>query len=91
MTTELHNWQDCIGDTINVRVTAKASSNRIKAEVLADGSVLVRVYVTVVAEAGKANEMVLKLLSKALGVPKSRLCIVKGLTSREKVIQVQKD
>ena len=33
-----------------------------------------------VPEAGKANQAVLKLLSKALGVPKSRLEIVRGET-----------
>jgi len=54
---------------------------------VAEGDVL-RVYVTVVPEDGKANAAVLKLLAKALGVPKSRLEIVRGHTARDKVVRV---
>lgn len=71
------------GTEIALRVTPKASRDRIVAE---DG--LVRVYVTVVPEGGKANAAVLKLLARALGVPKSRLVIVRGRASRDKVIRV---
>ena len=39
-------------------------------------------------EGGKANAAVLKLLSKALGVPKSRLRIVQGETGRDKVVEI---
>jgi uncharacterized protein YggU (UPF0235/DUF167 family) len=44
--------------------------------------------VTTVPEGGKANAAVLKLLAKALGVPKSRLAIVQGETGRDKVIEI---
>lgn len=71
------------GTEIALRVIPKASRDRIVAE---DG--LVRVYVTVVPEGGKANAAVLKLLARALGVPKSRLVIVRGRASRDKVIRV---
>ncbi|MGC9417451.1 MAG: DUF167 domain-containing protein [Rhodovulum sp.] len=71
------------GTEIALRVTPKASRNRIVAE----GDML-RVYVTVVPEDGKANAAVLKLLAKALGVPKSRLEIARGHTARDKVIRV---
>ena len=52
-----------------------------------EGAVL-RVYVTTVPEGGKANAAVLKLLAKALGVPKSRLRIVQGETGRDKVVEI---
>ena len=68
---------------IAVRVTPKASRNRIVVE---DGTI--RVYVTVVPEGGKANAAVVKLLAKALGVPKSRLELVRGATARDKVFRV---
>lgn len=68
-----------INGELSVRVTPKASRNRVVVE--PDG---VRVYVTTVPENGKANTAVQKLLAKSLGVAKSRLCLVRGHTSRNK-------
>lgn len=85
--TEIH-WSKTIGNPFLVRVTPKASANRIKVETLEDGSKLVRVYVTVVPENGKANHAVLKLLAKDMGVPKSSLSIVRGETDRNKLINL---
>ncbi|WP_102109416.1 DUF167 domain-containing protein [Oceaniglobus roseus] len=70
------------GAEIAVRVTPKASRERIVA-----GEPL-RVYVTVVPEDGKANAAVVKLLAKALGLPKTRLVLVRGDTARDKVFRV---
>jgi len=72
------------GAEIAVRVTPKASRNRI---LLSAGQL--RVYVTVVPEDGKATAMVQKLLAKALGVPKSKLRLIRGQTSRDKVFRVE--
>lgn len=85
--TEKH-WSKTIGNPFQIRVTPKASANRIKVETLADSSVPVRVYVTVAPEAGKANQAVLKLLAKEMGVPKSSLSIVRGETDRNKLIKL---
>ncbi|MBO9400545.1 DUF167 domain-containing protein [Shimia sp. R9_3] len=71
------------GAEIAVRVTPKASRNAV----VQDGDVL-RVYVTVVPEGGKANAAVAKLLAKTMGVAKSRLTLVRGQTSREKVFRL---
>ncbi len=71
------------GAQIAVRVTPKASRNLVK---LQDG--VLRVHVTAVPEAGKANAAVVKLLSKALGVPKSRLQLLRGAASRDKLFRV---
>lgn len=73
---------------LHVRVTPKASSARIKREVSEEGVVFYKVYVTVVAEDGKANKAVIELLAKALGLPKSSLTITHGFTSREKIIKI---
>mgnify|MGYP000583773230 CR=1 FL=1 len=43
---------------------------------------------TTVPEGGKATAAVVKLLAKALGVPKSRLELVRGETSLDKVFRV---
>jgi len=71
------------GAEIAVRVTPKASRNRITYE---DSNI--RVYVTTVPEGGKATKEVAKLLAKALGVPKSRLILIRGATSRDKVFRI---
>ncbi|MEC3862408.1 DUF167 domain-containing protein [Mesobacterium sp. TK19101] len=71
------------GSEIALRVTPRASRNRVTVE---DGQV--RVYVTVVPEDGKANAAVQKLLAKQLGVAKSRLTLLRGATSRDKVFRI---
>ncbi|MCT4556757.1 MAG: DUF167 domain-containing protein [Pelagimonas sp.] len=71
------------GARLDVRVTPKAARNAV----VHDGAGL-RVYVTTAPEGGKANAAVIKLLSKALGVSKSRLLLRKGATSRDKVFEI---
>lgn len=71
------------GQEIAVRVTPKASRNRIVIE--GDN---IRVYVTTIPEDGKANAAVQKLLAKALGVAKSRLVLLRGQTARDKVFRI---
>ncbi len=88
--TDLFNWQKDIGDRLQVRVTPKASSNRIKVEYQEDGSQLIRVYVTTVPEDGKANKAVIKLLAKELGIAKSAFTITVGLTNRNKIIRIDR-
>ncbi|WP_343081125.1 DUF167 domain-containing protein [Ostreiculturibacter nitratireducens] len=71
------------GEEIAVRVTPRASRNAVVAE---EG--LVRVYVTVPPEGGKANAAVQELLAEALGVAKTRLELVRGASSREKTFRL---
>ncbi|MFC2966591.1 DUF167 domain-containing protein [Acidimangrovimonas pyrenivorans] len=80
--TDLSHLSDP-GTEIAVRVTPRASRNAVVAE---DGAI--RVYVTTVPEDGKATAAVVKLLSKAVGVPKSRLELIRGATARDKVFRV---
>lgn len=68
---------------IEVRLTPKASRNAVSV----DGERL-KVSVTAMPEGGKANAAVVKVLSKAIGVPKSRLELVRGATSRDKLFRV---
>ncbi len=79
---------DDLKPTFAVRVTPKASKNMAKIAQNADGKPLIKVYVTAAADKGKANSMVLKILAKELNLPKTALVIVKGETSRDKVIQI---
>ena len=73
-----------LGQNFEVRVTPKASRNKVE---YSDG--LFRVYVTTVPENGKATSDVVKLLAKALGVPKSTLILVRGETSRHKIFRIE--
>lgn len=71
------------GTRFDVRVTPKAAANRIVTDAGA-----IRVYVTTVPEGGKATAAVIALLAKAIGIPKSRLELVRGETSRDKSFRV---
>lgn len=71
------------GQDIPVRVTPRASRNRVTCE---NGEI--RVYVTVAPEDGKANAAVQKLLAKHVGLAKSKLTLLRGATSRNKVFRV---
>lgn len=71
------------GTQIKVRVTPKASRMRIT---YLEGEI--RVYVTTVPEGGKATKDVVKMLAHALGIPKSRLKLLRGITSRDKVFGI---
>jgi uncharacterized protein YggU (UPF0235/DUF167 family) len=87
-------WAEAIGETFVVRVTPKASADRVTvaAPEGADAGAPpeVRVAVTAAPEDGKANAAVLKILAKAMGLPRSRLSIVRGETARVKTIRVDR-
>ena len=69
---------------LRIRVTPSAARNEVTG--FADGVLQVRVAAPPVK--GKANQELTAFLSRALGVSKSSLTIVKGQTSRNKVIAV---
>lgn len=66
-----------------VRVTPGARTEQIE---IADGRLLAKVRAK--PEDGKANEAVLALLADALGMATSRLRLLRGATSREKLVQL---
>ncbi len=75
---------------IAVKLTPRASSDRIgDVRALPDGQEQLAVYVTAAPEKGKANEALLRLLAKHLGVPLSSVRIVRGHTVRAKLIEIE--
>lgn len=66
-----------------VRVTPGARWEGIE---IADGRVLVKTRAK--PQDGAANAAVLALLAQALGIGKSRLALLRGATSREKLVQL---
>lgn len=68
---------------IHVRVV----SNARRDEVLKEGDEF-RAYVRAPAVGGKANDAVIKLLAEFFGVRRSEVRIVRGVRSRDKVIEI---
>jgi uncharacterized protein (TIGR00251 family) len=72
------------GVTLALKVQPRASRNEIAGE--RGGELLVRVTAPPVDSA--ANEAVIRLLAEALGCPRSAISLIKGETSRHKVVHV---
>ncbi|ATW02396.1 DUF167 domain-containing protein [Sphingorhabdus sp. YGSMI21] len=73
---------------LTVKVTPNASDNSISLPGENGPAGILQIRVTATPENGKANAAVLKLLSKALGLPRTSLEIVRGGNARTKVISV---
>ncbi|MFK7768384.1 MAG: DUF167 domain-containing protein [Mariniblastus sp.] len=71
---------------IEFRVKASPGSSRNAIRGIVAGAV--KISVTVVAEKGKANSAIVKLLSKQLGISKSQIKLVAGLASSQKKVLV---
>jgi uncharacterized protein len=69
---------------LRVRLQPRASRNEIAGE--RDGAIVVRV--TAAPVDGKANAALCKLIAKRLGVAPSRVSVVRGERSRDKVLRV---
>lgn len=67
-----------------MRLTPRADREAI----VLDGDLL-RVRVAAPPVGGQANAALTKLLAKRLGVPRSRVSVVRGQTAREKVVRVE--
>lgn len=75
--------------SFHVRLTPNAARTAIGAwEIGPDGKAVLRATVTVVPEKSKANEALIKLLSKSWGIPKSAFRIERGDTDRNKILSV---
>ena len=73
-----------------VHLIPNASHTKIEGwETDAEGEKRLRIKVTAVPEDGKANAALFKLLSKTFHIPKSKICLVRGLTSRLKCLEIE--
>ena len=71
------------GATLAVRVTPNARRAGVE---LVDG--VIRIGVTQTPEDGRATEAARVALAKALGVAKTRLTLLRGATSRDKLFRL---
>ena len=80
------------GISVALRVTPRGGRDDIDGiETLANGRSVVKVRVRAIADGGEANRAVTELLAKVLGVPKARVKILSGATSRLKQVAVDGD
>jgi len=80
------------GLRLRLKVTPKAARCGITGVAReADGSAVLKVSVTSVAEEGKATAAVIAVLAKAWRLPKSAFVILSGATSRRKTILITGD
>ena len=80
------------GISVALRVTPRGGRDDIDGvETLANGRSVVKVRVRAIADGGEANRAVTELVAKALGVPKAKVRILSGTTSRLKQIAVDGD
>src|SRR4051795_2866053 len=89
----MESWRySTAGISVALRVTPRGGRDDIDGiETLADGRSVVKVRVRAIADGGEANRAVTELLAKALGVPKARVKILSGTTSRLKKNAVDGD
>ncbi len=75
---------------IAIRLTPGATSDRIDGwDVDAEGRPVLKVRVRARPVEGEANEALIKLIAKALGVPKSAVALQRGGQSRTKILVIE--
>jgi uncharacterized protein (TIGR00251 family) len=72
---------------VRLRVHVKPRASKSSVAAVRDGALDVRVAAPPVD--GAANEELVRAMARALGVPRSAIEIVRGQTSREKLIEVR--
>ncbi len=80
------NRNSTSGELLEVRVQPRARRNEVVGQ--ADG--VWRVRVTAAPEGGQANRAVIALLAEALGVAPSRVELVRGAASRDKLFRIER-
>ena len=78
-------------DGIRLRLRVSPGSRHSGFGGLVDSGARPAIRVSAPPVGGEANKAVEVLLAKALGIPKNRVAIVRGLRSREKTARVEGD
>jgi hypothetical protein len=82
----MHTFKDPkTGAAIAVKVMPRAKKNEV-AGMMEDGTI--RIRLTAAPVDGAANRALIEFLSEALGIPKSRIEIMGGLSSERKIISL---
>ena len=77
------------GDVLAVRLTPKGGRDAIGGvDVLADGRAVLAVRVRALPAEGEANEALIRLIAKAVGVPSRDVTLLAGATARLKRLAI---
>jgi uncharacterized protein (TIGR00251 family) len=76
---------------LTIKVQPKSKRPGIQSRVISKLGSALKIGVSEPAEDGKANQAVVKILSKALLIPSSNITIILGQTSRDKVVNIVGD
>jgi len=71
-----------------MKYTIKIIPKSSKTEIVEEKDNFLKIKLCAIPEKGKANEALIRFLSKHFGVSKSNIQIVKGETSRDKIIKI---
>ncbi|MFT3728868.1 MAG: DUF167 family protein [Terricaulis sp.] len=74
---------------LRVRLTPAGGADRIDGRASDENGVYLKARVRAAPEDGKANAALIVLIAKAAGVPKSKVSIARGATSRMKTLELE--
>lgn len=75
---------------LTVRLTPNGGRDSIDGfETAADGAEHLKVRVRAVPEKGKANQAMIALIAKALGLAKNKVSLLSGDTQRKKILRIE--
>ncbi|OHV83386.1 DUF167 domain-containing protein [Ensifer sp. LCM 4579] len=89
-----HNALTALGDhaRLTVRLTPNGGRDAIDGfDRAADGEEYLKVRVRAVPEKGRANQALIALIAKTLGVAKNRISLLSGDTQRKKILRIDAD
>ena len=73
---------------LRIKVLPKSSTNEVT-EIMTDdsGEQTIKIRIKAVPEKGKANEELIKFLSKELSIPKDQITIISGKSTQLKLVR----
>lgn len=72
-----------------MKIQVKVSPNAKEAKVEKESGGILRVKVNAPAREGKANKRLIEILAEYFSKPKSSIKIVKGINSKNKVVEIE--
>lgn len=73
---------------MTLRIELKVTPQSGKQQFTRDASGIIKCFLKSAPEGGKANDELVKLLSKKLTIPQQNIIIAQGITSRKKVVKI---
>ncbi len=73
-----------------MKYTIKIKPNANENKIMEQHDDFLKIKIRAIPEKGKANNALIKFLSKYFEIPKSNIKIIKGETSRNKIVEIEK-